>query len=59
MSEENKTGENLVDQVEQETAETKEEAGFDPQAFNAQEGQAETKNETEQEVEEEGEEPRP
>jgi hypothetical protein len=33
MSEENKTGENLVEQVEQETVETKNESGFDPKTF--------------------------
>ena len=45
MSEENKTGEDLIEKVEQEVAEATEEtkeAGFDPKAFAAGEEYVET-----------------
>lgn len=55
MSEENKTGENLVEQVEQEAVETKEESGFDAKAFASGETEAkvEEKDEPAEEPKEE------
>ena len=54
MSEKQKSGEDLIEKVEQEVAEsteeTKEEAVFDPKAFASQEGKVESKeNNTEEE----------
>ena len=48
MAEKNKTGEDLIEKVEQEVAETTEETketGFDPKAFSANDGSLETKKE--------------
>ena len=48
MSEKNKTGEDLIEKVEQEVAETTEEtkeSGFDPKAFSAADNSVETKEE--------------
>ena len=54
MSEENKTGEGLIEKVEQETANSAEEtkeAGFDPAAFAAMDNQVKEEKEEEEEVE--------